>query len=108
MQAQRIIFLKEALKADPEDPFNYYALALEYINDKPAETNFYFDTLLTKFGEYLPTYYKAANFYFEREEIEKAKETFVAGIELAEKQGNAKAFKELKGSYQQFLDEIED
>lgn len=108
MQAERIFFLKEEIEKNQDEPFNYYALALESLkqqNDLAVEL---FDLLLKKFPEYLPTYYQAANHFFEKGNFEKANEVFKRGIVLAEKLGKSKALTELKGSYQMFLDEIEE
>jgi hypothetical protein len=37
-----------------------------------------------------------------------SEKTYLLGIELANKLGNEKTLKELKGAYQMFLDELED
>ena len=37
MQAERIKFLIEEIAQNPEDPFNHYALGLEYQKTKPQE-----------------------------------------------------------------------
>ena len=79
--------------------------SLKQQNDLAVEL---FDLLLKKFPEYLPTYYQAANHFFEKGYFEKADEVFKRGIVLAEKLGKSKALTELKGSYQMFLDEIEE
>lgn len=108
MQAERIFFLNQEIENDPGEPFNYYALALEYLKENKEKSEELFDLLLQKFPEYLPTYYQAANFFFETEKYQKAEVFFKTGIDLAQKQGKSKALAELKGSYQIFLDEIEE
>ena len=108
MQAERIFFLKEEIEKNPDEPFNYYALALESLKQQNDLAMELFDLLLKKFPEYLPTYYQAANHFFEKGYFEKADEVFKKGIVLAEKLGKSKALAELKGSYQMFLDEIEE
>jgi Tfp pilus assembly protein PilF len=108
MQAQRIIFLNAEIEKEPEEPFNYYGLAMEYLDSEPLKAEKLFEKLLQNFPDYLPTYYKAANLFFDLGKNDMAKNTFEKGILLAEKQENEKAIRELKGSYQQFLDETDD
>jgi Tfp pilus assembly protein PilF len=108
MQAQRIIFLKSEIETEPEEPFNYHALAMEYINTNVKEAEKILTFVLETFPTYLPSYYKAANLYFELGKNELSELTFKKGIALAINQGNEKAIKELKGSYQIFKDETED
>lgn len=108
MQAQRIKYLQEEIENFPEDPFNYYALALEYISGAPQEAERLFGKLLSDFPDYLPVYYQAANYHFEKGDYSKAGELFTTGIALAEKQKNEKALRELKGSYSIFKTETDD
>lgn len=108
MQAQRIKYLQEEIETFPEDPFNYYALALEYAGSDSGEAEKLFEKLVNHFPDYLPAYYQAANFYFEKDKHEKADVLFLRGISLAEKQGNEKTLRELKGSYSIFKAETDD
>lgn len=108
MQEVRIKYLQEEIENFPEEPFNYYALALEYTKSKPIEASSQFEQLIEKFPEYLPTYYQAANLFFELNQYDKAETLFKQGILLAEKQDNQKTLKELKGSYSIFKMETDD
>lgn len=108
MQELRIKYLQEEIENFPDEPFNYYALALEYAKKKPEQASLLFETLVEKFPEYLPTYYQAANFFFELKDLKKAEVLFQKGIELAQKQDNAKTLKELQGSYSIFKMETDD
>jgi len=108
MQAQRINFLKELIKAEPNDPFNYYALALEYRYTEKDLASDLFSELLSKFEDYLPTYYAAAAFFFENNQIEKVEQIYEKGIQLADIQKNEKAKKELMGAFQLFKDETDE
>ena len=104
---ERIELLREYCKEEPENPFNYYALALEYReSDKPAAAEL-FDFIVHKFPNYLPVFFPAANFFFEKEELTKAKKLFEAGIELAQSLNDEKAKKELTNAYQNFLFETD-
>jgi Tfp pilus assembly protein PilF len=99
----RIQILIQFTKEEPENPFNWYALALEYCNTKPTETVMIFDQLLAEKPDYLPTYYTSAVFFAELGELEKAKSIFEKGIQLAQKTNQTKALGELKNKYQNFL-----
>lgn len=93
---------------DPHDPFNIYALAIEYAksdSDRAAEL---FDTLLTKHPDYLATYYQAGAFFAAKEEVEKAEEIYRKGVALALLQKNTRAHQELLRAYNNFLDEMDD
>lgn len=92
---------------DPQDPFNLYALALEYQKTDPEQAAWAFGKLLGDFPDYLPAYYQAAHFFAERAVIDQAKRCFERGIELAERTGHEKAQRELRGAYRQWLDEWE-
>jgi Tfp pilus assembly protein PilF len=99
----RLQLLIEFTKEEPENPFNWYALALEYFNSNPAESVGLFEKLLNRFPEYLPTYYTAAQYFSEQNDLEKAKELFEKGILLAIKLKEDKTLKELQNAYQNFL-----
>lgn len=99
----RLELLKEFAKEEPENPFNWYALAIEYLSIEPNESEKYFNKLLNSFEAYLPTYYTAATFFSEREEQERARETFEKGITLAQQYQDLKALSELKNAFQNFL-----
>jgi tetratricopeptide (TPR) repeat protein len=93
---------------DPADPFNAYALAIEYSKSDVKEAERFFDLLLEKHPDYLPTYYQAGAFFAALEKIERAEEIYQKGVELAQIQKNAKAHRELISAYNNFLDELED
>lgn len=98
----RIQQLLAFLEEEPDNPFNLYALALEYQHTDPKQADNFFNQLLTVHKNYLPTYYHAAAFYAEEGNIQKAKETYEKGIELATKVQDEHALKELKNAYLNF------
>lgn len=108
MQAQRIKYLQEEIENFPDDPFNYYALALEFAGRGEPEAERLFEKLLTDFPGYLPAYYQAAHYYFEKEDIPKAEAAFTAGIALAKEQKNEKILRELQSGYSIFKMETDD
>lgn len=93
---------------DPADPFNAYALAIEYSKSDLQEARRFFDILLEKHPDYLPTYYHAGAFFAAMEKIEKAEEIYRKGVELAQIQNNARAHRELLAAFNNFKDELED
>jgi hypothetical protein len=103
----RIELLKGYCKAEPEDPFNFYALALEYRElDKTAAAEL-FDFVLTTFPNYLPVFFPAAHFFYEQAALQKAKKLFESGLALAHVLQDEKAKKELANAYQNFLFETD-
>ncbi len=95
MIQNRIDILKKFIADDPSDPFNIYALALEFVSINPTEAEALFHQLLNIHPTYLPTYYQAALFFANNGNTERAIETVQAGINLAKAQQNAKALSEL-------------
>ncbi|MBN3582235.1 tetratricopeptide repeat protein [Algoriphagus aestuarii] len=103
----RLELFKQFSKEEPENPFNWYALALEYCKTDTLKAAELFDKLLTGFEAYLPTYYTAAHFFTDLEEVDKAKLIYEKGITLAQNQQDTKALQELKNAYQNFLFEYD-
>ncbi len=103
----RISQLLKFSEEDPSDPFNYYALALEYQKqDNPLAAKYY-DLLLSQHPDYLATYYHAAAYFTTMDHIGKAGQIYQKGIELATQQGNKHAKKELENAYFNFQMEFE-
>jgi len=107
MNEQRLSMLKKFATEDPNDPFNWYALANEYLTESPEKAKEYFDKLLSEFPDYLPTYYHAAQVYINLMEDEKALSIYIQGIALAQKQQNSKAHRELSTAHQNLLFEMD-
>jgi len=103
MNADRIKILEKYIVKEPNDPFNLYALAMEYYDEYPMKSQALLDTLLANHSTYLPSYFKAANLYWELDQLVEAKKIFEKGIQLAEKIEDQKALHELKASYQNLL-----
>lgn len=99
---ERISLLKNFCVEEPENPFNFYALALEFREVDKMASGELFDRVLTDFPHYLPAYFPAAHFFFELNELEKAQQLFERGIALATSLQDEKAKKELANAYQNF------
>lgn len=99
----RLQLLREFINEEPSNPFNYYALALELRETDPEKATELFEFLLENHPDYLPVYFPSAHFYAELNHLEKAKEVFEKGIQLASSQKEEKALKELKNAFQNFI-----
>jgi tetratricopeptide (TPR) repeat protein len=103
----RLSILLKYLEEEPNDPFNLYAIATEYLSESIEKSKYYFDLLLTKHADYLATYFHAAQLYIDLEQEEKAIEIYKAGIALAKIENNTKTQRELESAYQNLLFEID-
>lgn len=101
----RIEILKKYHADEPDDPFNLYALATEYLQEEPLVALGYFEELLTRFPDYLGTYYHAGKLYYALGQSEKSKEVLQKGITLGLQQTKAKAVNELRNALNEILDE---
>ena len=99
----RVRQLEEFLNEDPDDPFNIYALALEYQKSDVKKAYDLFDQLLNKHAGYLPTYYTFAHLLADLQESEKTEKVFKTGIELSKKLNDNKSLKELSNAYTNWL-----
>lgn len=93
---------------DPRDPFNVYAVALEYAKTDAVQAQRFYDLLLTEHPDYLAGYYQAAAFFAGLDNTMKADKIYQEGIELALRQNNLKTHQELTRAYRGFLDELEE
>ena len=90
-------FIKNEINQDPTDPFNHYLLGIEYQKEGAIDKSFkQFEMIVSKFPEYVATYYTYANALLSANKEDRAEEIIQAGIQQAEKKGAAKALKELK------------
>jgi uncharacterized protein HemY len=103
----RLQLLRDFIKEEPENPFNFYALALELREKDHEEASELFDYVLVNHPDYLPVYFPSAHFFAELNDLQKARETFEKGIRLAQSKNEEKALKELKNAFQNFLFEYD-
>ncbi|WP_428660308.1 tetratricopeptide repeat protein [Runella sp.] len=105
MNNNRLAFLLQFFEEDPNDPFNSYALAMEYQQSDVTKAAEFFRLLLDKHPDYLPTYYHAAALFAELEQLEYAEQLYQKGMQLALSQQNTKTYQELQRAYRGFQDE---
>ncbi|HEY9047852.1 MAG TPA: tetratricopeptide repeat protein [Ohtaekwangia sp.] len=99
----RLEQLRQFVEDDPDDPFNRYVLALEYIKSDTTQAAVLFDELMQKHPDYLPTYYHAGNLFESLGNRDKAIAIFQKGIELAQQQREFKALRELQSVLSELL-----
>lgn len=103
----RIKLLKQFIEEEPDNPFNWYALGLEYQKYDQVEARNLFVQIRQKFPTYLPLYYTAAEFFESIADLDMAQLFFQEGIRLAQEQSDQKALRELQNRYQNFLFEYD-
>jgi hypothetical protein len=103
----RIDILKSFAEEEPENPFNWYALALEHESIAPEQAEYYYDILLNNHKVYLPTYYKAAEFFTSIGKTDKAQQIYTSGIALAKEKKEMKTLHELQNAFQNFLFDLD-
>lgn len=95
----RLKLLKQFAQEEPEDPFNLYALALEYLKINPSEADKLFKKLVSTHPDYLPTYYPYAQLLIEQKDLDKAERIFQKGMETAKALNDYKTLREIQAAY---------
>ena len=106
MQAERLKILVEFYQQEPQDPFNCYALAMEYLRTDSGQALNYLEKLLNTHPQYLPTYYKAAEILAQNGDTTQALLRYEQGLALAKAQNNTKIFLELQRAQRSLLDDL--
>ncbi len=96
MNNERLSNLESFLKEEPEDPFNWYAVAMEYKPLDIAKCQFYLVHLLKHFPNYLATYYQVAELLIVTAKKEDAEIILEKGIKLARVQNDLNTLRELQ------------
>jgi DNA-binding SARP family transcriptional activator len=99
----RIAQLQEFVDEDPTDPFNVYALALEFQKHDARQSITLFEQLMAEHPTYVPTYYQLAQLYIQRGHREKALSILDLGIGAAVQMQDTQALRELRASRQELL-----
>jgi tetratricopeptide (TPR) repeat protein len=109
MPTNRLTSLLAFAEADPTDPFNHYALALEYLGlgDTESATRC-FEHLLAQHPDYLATYYHYGKYLETVPNLARATELYKQGIAKAQHQQNNHALRELKEALANWEDPDDD
>ncbi len=99
----RIAQLEQFAEEDPTDPFNLYALGLEYAKTDEGKAVEIFTRLINDHSTYLPTYYHLAKLYQGLDDQANALHVFDLGIDEAKKQHELKTLRELLAAKQELL-----
>ena len=88
--------LEELLKADPDDVFLNYALALACISEGNAETGLrHLQQVIDDNPDYVAAYFQQGQVLAERGESQAAREIVTSGIEAARRTGDGHAESEM-------------
>ncbi len=101
----RLQQLQQFLSEEPSDPFNLYALAIEYQKTDVQKSMELFRLLITENPKYIPTYYHFGKLLQENGEPENAQTVFESGIQFAQELNEMKALRELRAALQELEDE---
>jgi uncharacterized protein HemY len=101
MMPDRIKQLEQFIAEDPGDPFNYYALGLEYVKKDEPKALDIFKHLIKDHKDYVPTYYQLAKLYEQAGQKENAVLIYNEGILIAGQQKDVKTQQELMSGLEQ-------
>lgn len=104
MMNDRIAILKSFIEEDPGDAFNFYALALEYINQGDhAEARVLMEQLYLTHPEYLANYYHYGKLLERFGEADRAILIYSEGEKVALLQKNQKTYNELRSAREEIM-----
>jgi hypothetical protein len=92
---------------EPNDPFNIYAVAIEYLKLDSEKAVPFFETLLKNHAAYVPTYYTFGKLLQQQKKFELSRSVFQNGIEKAAASHDNKAVQELKNALSELEFEME-
>jgi Tfp pilus assembly protein PilF len=99
---ERIEKLKAFLSENPSDNFVQHALALEYIkNGEDREAQKIFEDLLTRDPSYVGSYYHLGKLLEKTGNAAGAIKWYEQGMEAALKNGERRAYNELRGAFEE-------
>ena len=101
----RLHQLLKFLEEEPNDPFNIYALALEYQKIDPQKALTFFTLLTEEHEDYVATYYHLGKLHEELGNKEEAIRIFEAGIGKAKSSKDMKALRELQSALGEIMSE---
>ena len=104
----RLAQLLRFVEDEPHDPFNLYALALEYLKLNDDKATQYFEILVTQHERYVPTYYTFGKLQQANKAYTRAKELFLKGIEEAMKVDDKKTTQELRNALSELEFEMDE
>jgi len=104
MNHDRLKLLEQFVKEEPEDPFNWYVLALEETKSNTGRACELFEHVLENHPDYLPSYYHAADLYLSLGNVNRAKVILEKGLILARQKKEQKTMNELRTLLDELID----
>lgn len=99
MSTKRLEQLLTFLKATPNEPFIWFAIAKEYEGSNDlANALEYYKKLTVEAPNYVGTYYHLGKLYEQLQEDKEAFVTYKKGMEIAKQEGDQHALAELAGA----------
>ena len=106
MNDARLELLRKYVDEEPEDPFNWYALAIEEQKHNTLKAEEIYQHLLRSFPDYIPTYYQAGLLYIESGNPRDALKILNTGLLKCVEQKNSKTKNEIQSLMLQIEDYI--
>jgi len=101
--SDRLNSLLKLIEKDPDDSFLLYGIALEHLSTgNYEEAEKYLSSIIKKDPDYVPAYMQLAQVYENLNLIDKAKNIYKEGIEIARKNNDSHAADEMED----FLNEL--
>lgn len=95
---ERLQFLEQLMKENPEDPFPFYAWTLESSQLYPENNLEFWQNLAEKFSDYLPLYYQWGLASYTKGKLEEAISQWEKGLQIAQLQKNKHTEAELRSA----------
>lgn len=106
--SSRLTQLEALLAEDPNDVFVKYAIALEHFKSSNSQQAIAdLKRLLNQHVDYVPAYFKLAQWLSEMDNMEEARRFLETGIAQAQLQGDLKAIQEMR-ELLLFIEDYED
>jgi predicted Zn-dependent protease len=99
----RLEMLRQFAKESPDDPFNLYAMALEYLKSDPSAAADLFQRLIETRPDYLPTYYPYAQLLIDQNRSQMAELIFHAGMNVAKAANDHKTYHEIQSAFNDWM-----
>lgn len=106
-QDSTIKTLARNIKANPDDSFSKFALALEFLKQNNLQrAKLLFEDIYQNDPEYVGVYYHLGKLYERLDHLDKAKKMYTEGIDVASSQNERRTKKELQEALALLEDEI--
>lgn len=98
----RLALLRQYVKEEPNDPFNWYALAMEEQKNDTEKAAEIYEHVLNTFPDYIPAYYHSGLLHLGLGNHDKALQILKVGLVKCDEQKNIKTRKEIQALIEEF------